>query len=428
MLNDNNIDNSIVEENTTEKVNRVKRKSHKKPDKKVVLLRVCIGVLSAILLIILIATVAFMILRNNGKNSIYNNGGNSIPVIDMGDGFEQPSSGESKPDISWDNPNSNVTEPSNEESSSAEEIPAETQSTAEETQANNNGYVYQAGDISYNGHVYRYNSDIMTFLIMGIDSVTEIPEDDENIDYIKGNQADANFLLVMNPHTKQLTCIAINRNTITDIDVYDSDNNYVKTVKAQLCLQHGFGDGKKISCERHKQAVSKLLYNLPIHGYVSIRLNAIPEINDSVGGVEVTPTEDFDRLGLKAGVTVRLDGDQAYTFLQYRDRTVFDSATNRLNREKLYLNSFMSAAMKKVKSDITFPVTMYTALSKYVYTDLSIDEITYLASELVGYSFDNFDIRSVQGEVIKGSKFEEFYIDDQALRELMLQVFYEVVN
>lgn len=426
MSNDNNIDNNIVEETTTQKVNKVKRKSHKKPDKKVVLLRVCIGVLSAILLIILIVTVAFLILRTSGKNSIYNNGGNSIPVIDLNDNPEQPSSENSKPDISWDDPKPDNTEPSSEGSSNTAET--ESQSNAQETQGNNNGYVYQAGDISYNGHVYRYNSDIMTFLVMGIDSVTEIPEDDENIDYIKGNQADANFLFVMNPHTKQLTCIAISRNTITDIDVYDSDNNYVKTVKAQLCLQHGFGDGKAISCERHKQAVSKLFYNLPIHGYVSIRLNAIPAINDSVGGVEVTPTEDFEPLGLKAGVTVRLDGDQAYTFMQYRDRSVFDSATNRLNREKLYLNSFMSAALQKVKSDITFPVTMYTTLSKYVYTDLSIDEITYLASELVGYSFDNFDIRSVQGEVIKGSEFEEFYIDKQALRELMLQVFYEVVN
>lgn len=426
MSNDNNIDNNIVEETTTQKVNKVKRKSHKKPDKKVVLLRVCIGVLSAILLIILIVTVAFLILRTSGKNSIYNNGGNSIPVIDLNDNPEQPSSENSKPDISWDDPKPDNTEPSSEGSSNTAET--ESQSNAQETQGNNNGYVYQAGDISYNGQVYRYNSDIMTFLVMGIDSVTEIPEDDENIDYIKGNQADANFLFVMNPHTKQLTCIAISRNTITDIDVYDSDNNYVKTVKAQLCLQHGFGDGKAISCERHKQAVSKLFYNLPIHGYVSIRLNAIPAINDSVGGVEVTPTEDFEPLGLKAGVTVRLDGDQAYTFMQYRDRSVFDSATNRLNREKLYLNSFMSAALQKVKSDITFPVTMYTTLSKYVYTDLSIDEITYLASELVGYSFDNFDIRSVQGEVIKGSEFEEFYIDKQALRELMLQVFYEVVN
>lgn len=427
MSNDNNIDNNIVEETTTQKVNKVKRKSHKKPDKKVVLLRVCIGVLSAILLIILIVTVAFLILRTSGKNSIYNNGGNSIPVIDLNDNPEQPSStGTDRPDISWDDSKPDNTEPSSEGSSNTAET--ESQSNAQETQGNNNGYVYQAGDISYNGQVYRYNSDIMTFLVMGIDSVTEIPEDDENIDYIKGNQADANFLFVMNPHTKQLTCIAISRNTITDIDVYDSDNNYVKTVKAQLCLQHGFGDGKAISCERHKQAVSKLFYNLPIHGYVSIRLNAIPAINDSVGGVEVTPTEDFEPLGLKAGVTVRLDGDQAYTFMQYRDRSVFDSATNRLNREKLYLNSFMSAALQKVKSDITFPVTMYTALSKYVYTDLSIDEITYLASELVGYSFDNFDIRSVQGEVIKGSEFEEFYIDKQALRELMLQVFYEVVN
>lgn len=289
------------------------------------------------------------------------------------------------------------------------------------------GYEYQEGDISYNNHVYRYNKDILTFLILGIDSNDPVPLAGSTTDYLNGGQSDAIFLAVMNPHDKSLSMIAINRNTMTDVDIYDSANNYIRTAQAQICVQHGYGDGREMSCERAEKAVSKLMYDLPIHGYFSIRYGAIPVLNDSVGGVDVKAAWDIPELGLTAGQTVHLVGQQAVTFVRERGEA-FDSATGRLNNEKAYLSAFMKKAFDATKADVSFPIQLYNMVSDYIMTDISVDEMTYLSSELLGYSVSDAKMYSIPGETIMGSKYEEFYVYDIGLKEQILNIFYDVVK
>ncbi len=118
--------------------------------------------------------------------------------------------------------------------------------------------------MKYEGKVYAYNEDIMTFLFMGIDKDNEVREVAEGTD---GGQADALFLLVLNPKTGTFQIISVNRNTMTDIRLYDSSGEYLSTVQAQIAVQHGFGNGVEESCEYQVDAVRRLFYNLPIHGY-----------------------------------------------------------------------------------------------------------------------------------------------------------------
>ena len=100
---------------------------------------------------------------------------------------------------------------------------------------------WQSDWVRYNGEVYDYNEDIKTFLIMGID------KDDEVVKEVKegadGGQADALFLLVLNPHDESIKIIGINRNTMTDVDIYDEYGRYMTTMIAQIAVQHGFGNG-----------------------------------------------------------------------------------------------------------------------------------------------------------------------------------------
>ena len=92
----------------------------------------------------------------------------------------------------------------------------------------------------------------------------------------------------MNPHNKTVSIITVNRNTMAPVDVYDEDGIYMGQYVKQITLQHGYGDGKELSCERTVTAVSRLFHNLPINGYVAINMDAIPALNDAVGGVPVT--------------------------------------------------------------------------------------------------------------------------------------------
>ena len=49
------------------------------------------------------------------------------------------------------------------------------------------------------------------------------------------------------------------------------------------------------------------------------------------------------------------------------------------------------------------------------------------AHNFINYDFDVENMYSLQGEVIQGENFEEFYVDDDALQELIVKLFYEPV-
>ena len=76
--------------------------------------------------------------------------------------------------------------------------------------------VWEDDWIRYEGNIYDYNDDILTFLVLGIDKMEEVTAAEDSLD---GGQSDLLFLAVLNPHTKEISLIAINRDTITDVDM-----------------------------------------------------------------------------------------------------------------------------------------------------------------------------------------------------------------
>lgn len=287
--------------------------------------------------------------------------------------------------------------------------------------------VWQEGWVKHNGKIYAYNEDILTFLFMGIDKNSDVKEVAEGTD---GGQADALFLAVMNPHDKTIRVIGINRNTMTDIDLYNEEGSYINTVTAQIAVQHGFGNGVEESCEYQKKAVQRLFYNLPIHGYAAINMSAIPTINDAVGGVDVTVLEDLTEAdaSLAKGADVHLTGGDALLYVRYRDTDAFASADSRLARQKQYLKALIAAARKAVKKDITAALGLYRAVEPQMVTDITIDEAAYLVPVLTDYSFDDDSFYMLEGETVMGEQFEEFYVDESALYEMILEIFYEEVE
>ncbi len=296
-----------------------------------------------------------------------------------------------------------------------------------ETGSENNIVTWQSGWVMHNGEIYQYNDSILTFLIMGIDSKTEVKE---ATDSVHGGQSDAMLLVVMNPDNKTIKLVNINRNVMTDIDIYNYLGQFVITTKAQLALQHGYGDGLELSCERTVKAVSNLFYGIPIHGYCAVNYVAIPTINDLAGGVTVTLLDDFtffDKSMVK-GSTLKLSGKQAFKYVQYRDTKMFNSVAVRMERIKQYLMSLVNALKGKMKSDITLPAKLYEAIFPYMVTNISLDEIIYLASEALSYEIDIEQFYSLEGETKQGELYEEFYADEDYLYDLIIELFYEQVN
>lgn len=339
--------------------------------------KILIGVIGFILIMVALVLSGFFILRANGKKQVVGETLGMSPAIDTGE----------------------VTKEEMEE--------------------------WPEGRIRYMGENYDYNTDIMTFLFMGIDSRDEKVHATQEA--YQGGQADTIFLLILNPHNKRMQLIAIDRNTMAEVERYGEQDAYMDTIITQICVQHGFGDGTVKSAERMKKAVSKVFSDLPITGYCAIHMSAIPKINDLVGGVTLQVMEDIKELGadLKAGETKCLTGQEAYWYLRDRNENEFASAAQRLQRQKQYMTSFVAQAKQAFKQDTSLPVNVFNTLTDYMTTDVTLEEATYLGSEAVNYSFDENSMLSVPGETRQGDSYEEFYIDEEGLQRLIIDVFYE---
>lgn len=284
---------------------------------------------------------------------------------------------------------------------------------------------YVEGRVWHNGRAYDFNKDIMTFLFMGIDQHSETVR--EQTEGFGGGSADAIFLVVLDPHKKKMQIIAIDRNTMTDVDIYDYYGTYLETIRTQITVQHNYGDGSARSAQYMEKAVSSLFYGLPINGYCAVNMSAIGKINDAVGGVDVEVLEDltkWDRTLVK-GETVHLEGEHAFIYLQRRDTGVFGSAQGRLERQRQYIGAFIEKAKAGMKENPMLPVALFQELRPYMTTDLNAEKAAYLAGMAAGFDFGATDIKKVEGETVMGEKYEEFYVDEDALYELILDTFYE---
>ena len=296
--------------------------------------------------------------------------------------------------------------------------------------------IWKDGWIKHDGRIYEYNDSIVTFLFMGIDKRDETVKEVE--EGVNGGQADALFLLVLDSKHRAVRVIAINRNTMVPVDVYNDKGAYVDTVTAQINTQHGFGNGKEESCEYQLKAVENLFFNIPIHGYFAINMKAVIPLTDSVGGVDLTVLEDVTTSGdhkkiFTKGETIHMDGETAYKYVSVRDTSVQASANGRLEREKQYLQEVMGKIKTQTKHDITTPLKIYNAISDQMVTNITAGELMYLVSSAGDYKFDAGEMYSMEGEYIAAednpdSEFDEFYADEDALKEMILEIFYDEVK
>jgi LCP family protein required for cell wall assembly len=346
-------------------------------------------VLSVLAIFVLSGIIAWIVLNAKGRNDLYDKAKSSAPIMESIEP-EESQAAEAQNDVTW-----------------------------------------KKGWVRYNGDIYQYNEDILTFLVMGIDKTGKVKTVESGVD---GGQADLIMLAVFNPHTKNVSLITINRNTMTEIDVYDDNGDYIGSGQGQICLQHGYGDGAELSCERTEKAVSNLFYNLPIHGYLSINMGAIKAINSAVGGVTITLDDDFQ--AVMDGVSVflpkgdnTLTDDEAYVYIRYRDHSEFDSATTRLNRQKKYIAALISKLKEETAKDFTVPINVFNELLPYIVTDITTSEITYMVSNTYGYSFNFNNIYSLEGTTTIGkTEHEEFNYDSEQLYNMIIDIFYEKVE
>lgn len=293
--------------------------------------------------------------------------------------------------------------------------------------------------VAIDGKIYSYDSSRINLLVLGVDRLGKLGAEPDYEKWLSG-QTDAIFVVSINPSDRSVSIIGIPRNSMVNVDVYDSENHISRTIFDQICLQYPYAGGAAHGLEKAADAVSTLLYNLPIHGAAAVGYDVVSRVNDMVGGVDVVTLESLDTPfgSYREGESLHLEGEYALAYVRSRDVSVIGSPTMRLERQKQYLAALAVKMKGEIKKNPLLVKEMYNAVSEYINTDMGIDELVYLAGQAAGYRFGREDIYLLQGEdravsIIKDGKetgdfYDDLYLDGEKLKETVISVFYKEVR
>ncbi len=276
--------------------------------------------------------------------------------------------------------------------------------------------------LEYEGNTYEKRSGLESFLVIGLDKFEgEVAADS----YTNDQQADFLMLFVIDNESKTYTTLNINRDTMAYMSVLGLAGEEVGTVYQQLTLAHTYGKGGKVSCRNTVDAVEGVLKDIVIDHYASVTMDAVAELNDLVGGVEVTIEDDFSGIdgSLVMGETVTLKGEQALTFVRSR-KGMDDSSNNaRMNRQITYVKALAEKASQHIENDETFMIELAELIDKYFVSDCSVTRLQSLFEKISSYEFA--DSCMLEGESVKGERYMEFYPSEKSINDVIVKLFYK---
>lgn len=204
-----------------------------------------------------------------------------------------------------------------------------------------------------------------------------------------------------------------------------ADGSANASANIQLCTAHWYGGDKKQSCENTVNTVSDMLGGLLIDGYYALSMDAMNKLNQAVGGVKMTFTEDLTELDpqMEKGATLTLTDEQAAKLMHARYEMTDDRNEKRMERQRLFLDSFLKQVREKQTKDSNFIINMYDSLHPYCTEDINMNALTKLINQMG--SFTSKGIFTIDGEAKIGQKLGdgldhwEFYMDENSLDETM---------
>lgn len=278
--------------------------------------------------------------------------------------------------------------------------------------------------ITYKGKTYVYNDHLSNYLFMGIDTKGDM----ETAESGNAGQADAIFLTSMDRVTKEMQVISIPRDTMTEIEMFSVSRKSLGLMENHINLQYAQGDGKTESCELMKTAVSKLLGGIPVHGYCSVNMDGIPVMTEAAGNVQVViPDNSLEEVNpeFTEGAEVTLTKDNVEQFVRYRNTGREQSALVRQDRQKIFIEAYMKKAQEQYAKDASFVTGLYESMKPYMVTNIGNDLFVKLLSVA---QEGKTSVHTLPGKGAQGEYFDEYRVDEEALQEMIISVFYREDN
>lgn len=274
--------------------------------------------------------------------------------------------------------------------------------------------------VTRNGIDYYPRKDITVMMLLGIDQ--EGPVEDSGT-FTNPGTADAVMLLIFDEKNETWSILQLNRDTMVDMPLIGLGGKEAGTIRGQLALAHTYGSGLEDSCINTRKAVSNLLGGVDIDYYISMNMDAVSILNDAVGGVTVTVTDDFsdvDPTLTQGEITLR--GEQALHFLQGRQNVGDQKNVSRMRRHQEYVEGFAQAMRGALEKSTGFVAETYSAVAPYLVSDCPINTLTSMIERYEDYEFRG--VITPEGENTVGEQYYEFYADEEKLDELVIELFY----
>lgn len=274
--------------------------------------------------------------------------------------------------------------------------------------------------ITYNGKKYELNKHMATVAFIGFDGR-------DNDDGTQKGQSDTVMVVALNTDTGEARGIVIPRDSMVAVDTY-SNGSFAGQVTEQLCLQFAYGTDGDNSSALTAAAASRVLDNIPVDYYYTLNIEGVAPINDSIGGVTLVPTQTVPGTSVVEGQETTLFGTTAEKYVQWRDTTNLTSSLDRTARQVSYVQAFASKVLSSAKSNPAMLISLYQAMGDYTWTNLGLDEFSYLATTMLEHGLTSFDVVTLQGTMQQGDTFAEFYLDQDNVKQTVVDTFYHPVN
>ena len=269
--------------------------------------------------------------------------------------------------------------------------------------------------LEYRGKSYPYYDNQYTnILVIGVDQA----QLSANTSQRNGGQADFLLLLAISRHDRTITPIHIDRDTISAVPVYGAFGDRAGSREMQICLSHSFGESQEECCANTVEAVQNLFCGIPIDYYLAMDMDGIAELNDALGGVTVTLTEDFSHLDpeMTAGKTLTLRGRQAEYYVRGRYGVGDYSNRQRMTHQQDFIREALPELYSLIESDPNYVSDLYDQLLPHLCTDL---KQSWLMNN--SYAIENYEVQEIltlSGTHKVGSTgFMEFHPNENALRK-----------
>lgn len=277
--------------------------------------------------------------------------------------------------------------------------------------------------VTYQNKTYEYNTSIVSILLLGID------KDKQNQDTL--GQSDAVALLLLDRENKKMSFLAIPRETITEIEMFDVQGQSLGWQESYLNLAYAYGHDQASGCMRTSQAVSRLLNNVPVVRYASMNLVALPEVHDLVGKIQVkVPNDslvDVNKSWTK-GKVVTVTKDNVEDFVRSRDITKNFTSQTRLERQEVYMKAFYERFCALLEGNIENMINKVYNIFKSdnICTNITYTDLKDFCQMILTYDFDESkDYYTLEGIYEAGDVHNTFTYDQEKLDALVIQLFYK---